>query len=406
MVDVWGDKPLGGTNVYITGYLGNQNYPKTTSGKLSPAQKKEQERLKRAEENKKRQEELKTKLKTNPPTTRAEAVQATTGVTPATTTTGSARAAEYYENKNNTAQAAKEQSTALRTTYYPTQTENYLTSPQWLLSPPNWGQELEVVGEGFLTWNKNLGDPTPLVIWGDKSGNAIPSQFTDKEGIQVGSPLSASEAKQKVLNEYAKQENGYLKLKEDLVRLNYLDKSSLANGNNIDTGLLKAIEDSVFNMSLDNYSLAKTQGKKAMFLSYESWLKQTKPKVNTSAYGPSGSGAGGTRVVHRTFDAADYDIAIDQLFQQTIGRGASKEELDFFVNNLKNYEAGNPQTTVTKVSGDTTTSTTSGGLSPERAASMMREQALASPGAEEYNKATKYLDYLMEAISSPIQLGK
>jgi hypothetical protein len=48
----------------------------------------------------------------------------------------------------------------------------------------------------------------------------------------------------------------------------------------------------------------------------------------------------------------------------------------------------------------------SGGVSNEAAMAMARDQALASPEAENYNKATKYLEYFREALDSPIQLGQ
>jgi len=36
----------------------------------------------------------------------------------------------------------------------------------------------------------------------------------------------------------------------------------------------------------------------------------------------------------------------------------------------------------------------------------MRDQALADPEAEGYNKATKYLSYFKEALQAPQELGR
>jgi len=93
------------------------------------------------------------------------------------------------------------------------------------------------------------------------------------------------------------------------------------------------------------------------------------------------------------------------LFQQTVGRGATEEELADFVGKLQSYEKKNPQKTVSVTSGNTTKTTQSGGVSADIMQSMMRDEALANPEAENYNKATKYLSYFMEALDNPIELG-
>lgn len=299
-------------------------------------------------------------------------------------------------------QQAKWISAGKRITYYATQEQRQSV---------DWFRDVYVGADGNLNFANNP-SAMPIVLLGNENEQIQGTQFGSNKATEYGmsgsSPLSFEEAISKTIREYAGKENGYTELKQELIRLNYLSgseaKKSLALGEQYDPQLGAALQNAIYDASMYNYNLAaKGKGRATGFLSFNSWLKVA-PKAGLGGAGGAGSGDG-TRVTLKTYDAADYDIAIDQLFQQTVGRGASKEELDFFVNRLQNYGDLNPQTSVTKTSGNTTTTTVSGGISSERAASMMKEQALAAPGAEEYTKATKYLDYLMEAISSPIQLG-
>lgn len=267
--------------------------------------------------------------------------------------------------------------------------------------------------DGSRFWNGNVDSegnltPLPIAFFGGDTGAVIGTKrYGGVEGAVPGSPQTFSEAMNEILQSYVSREGGMLELKEALYTKNYLSgeyaRKSLALGDQEDPYLLNALSRAMLDGT--NYNIGKAERGEKSFVSFKDWLNIA-PKVSGDgdSYG-GGGGAGGTRIIQQTFDPADYDIAIDQLFQKTIGRGASKEELDFFVQNLQNYADVNPQTTVTKVSGNTTTATTTGGVSAERAASIMREQALLAPGAEEYNKATKYLSYFTEAINSPVKLG-
>lgn len=255
---------------------------------------------------------------------------------------------------------------------------------------------------GGLQWNGNLGGEQAVEIsfFGDSNGRVIPSKLTDV--VNAGSPQTYEEAVTEIINSKTGIPGAVTQLKKDLIAKGILSGTaatqSLSQGDAPDKNFQNAIGLAVQLGSAANATLAD-QGATS-FMSFDYWLKNAAPVAG----GGTGDGSS-TRITYQKFNAEDYDIAIDQLFQQTIGRGASKEELDFFVGRLQNYADLNPQKTVSKVSGGTTTVTTTGGVSGERAASMMREQALLSPGAEEYNKATKYLNYFTQAISSPVQLG-
>lgn len=265
---------------------------------------------------------------------------------------------------------------------------------------------------GYFIWAGNS-QPNPIAFFSDQTINAdgsvtstgkpLGSTLAGIQGISQGSPAELNEFIGTITKQYRGRE---MELKQLLQQKNYLQGEyaarSLAFGNAPDPYFQEALKLAALDGTVVNLGRINAGEKK--LLSFTEWLKNTQKAPGSSAFGPGGGGTT-TRIIHQKFDPADYDIAIDQLFQQTVGRGASKEELDFFVGQLQSYSDANPQKVVTTTSGNTTTTTTTGGVSGERAASMMREQALANPNAEGYNKATKYLDYFMNALSSPIRLG-
>jgi hypothetical protein len=180
---------------------------------------------------------------------------------------------------------------------------------------------------------------------------------------------------------------------------------SLAQGSAFDPFFNQALQTALMYATASNAQLAATQGANPKILSFDQFMANapTTGSYDSSSFG----GGGGTKrqVVHQKFKPEEFEIAIDQLFQQTVGRGASEDELNDFVSKLQAYEKKNPQVTVSKTSGNTTTQTQSGGVDSNTMQSMMRDSALANPEAEGYNKATKYLDYFMNALKSPIELG-
>jgi hypothetical protein len=131
-------------------------------------------------------------------------------------------------------------------------------------------------------------------------------------------------------------------------------------------------------------------------------------KGNYSSYfgKSSTNGSGAPRrtvsIQKQVFTPEELELSIDAFFQEYTGQGASQEDVDFLVKKLNKLS---PQKTVSTRSGNTTTSTTTGGVSQGEQQLAMREMALQSPDAESYNKATTYLNYFREALASPIELG-
>lgn len=250
-----------------------------------------------------------------------------------------------------------------------------------------------------------------ISLIGDRTGRYIPTSST-AEGIAKGSPLTRDEAIAKIITEAIAKPGGILALKQQLDEKQMygsaeLGKRSLSVGDSLDGNFYGALSNALDAATSANASLAAQQGNvtNPKIYSFEQFLLEA-PKsgaYNSSSYG----GGGGTRttITHQKFSPEDFDIAIDQLFQQTVGRGATDQELKEFVTKLQAYEQKNPQKTVSVTSGNTTKTTQSGGVSADIMQSMMRDQALANPEAEQYNKATKYLSYFMEALDNPIELG-
>jgi hypothetical protein len=124
-------------------------------------------------------------------------------------------------------------------------------------------------------------------------------------------------------------------------------------------------------------------------------------KGNTSG-GGSGTPRRTVNIQKQVFTPEELELSIDAFFQEYTGQGASQEDVDFLV---KKFNKQSPQKTVNVRSGNTVTSTTTGGMSQAEQQLAMREMALQDPEAESYNKATTYLNYFREALASPIELG-
>lgn len=268
-------------------------------------------------------------------------------------------------------------------------------------------------GSGFI-WSGNLGESVPVYFLGDKNGNIIPetnANAIETAGLSAGSPITVMSAINKIINDKMAIPGEIAKLKQSFIDKEFLvgayAKKSMANPDLPDAYFRQALADALYLQSLSNIKLAQEGAKK--FMNFDDFIlnvgKQGDPNAPTG-----GSGVDGTRksITYQKFAAEDYDIAVDQLFQQTVGRGASDEELKEFIAKLQAYGDKNPQKDITKVTGNgkNQVSTQSGGVTQEAAMAMARDQALATPEAENYNKATKYLEYFREALDSPIQLGQ
>ena len=268
------------------------------------------------------------------------------------------------------------------------------------------------MNQGFYHWAGNQVQPFGIAFIGDNlTGKYLPSTNTTL-GLAPGSPMDMDEAIGKIIKDANAKPGGIESLKKLLdEKQMYANKesgaASIQQGAAFDPFFTKAVQNALMSATAANAQLAASQGgKNPKILSFDQFLANAPVSGMYGASAFGGSGYGTKRdVFHQKFKPEEFEIVIDQLFQQTIGRGASKEELDDFVSKLQSYEKKNPQVTVTKTSGSGSSRTQSGGVSGDTIQSMMRDSALDNPEAEGYNKATKYLTYFMDALDSPIELG-
>lgn len=260
--------------------------------------------------------------------------------------------------------------------------------------------------DGYI-WEGNEGEKFGIAFIGDSiTGKYLPSTSMTA-GMTVGSPLEINEAINRIFADYNSKPGGIEALKSLLNEKQMYGSpkfgaTSIGQGAAFDPHFRTAVETALIYATASNAQLAASQGRNAKILSFDQFLANATP---TGSYSNSAFGGTERMVVHQKFKPEEFEIAIDQLFQQTIGRGASEKELNDFVSKLQSYEKKNPQITTRTTSGNTTTQTQSGGVSTAIMQSMMRDEALTNPEAEGYNKGTKYLDYFMSALNSPIELG-
>lgn len=270
----------------------------------------------------------------------------------------------------------------------------------------SWNNEVD----GF-TWSRQpVENPVAIAFIGDNLTGKYLSSTIGNTALPAGSPVSMDEALQKIIREKMSKPNGIAELKVLLNEKQMYGNpqsaaNSIAQGNGPDPLFNGALMNALIYATVANTALAATQTGTPKILSFDAFLANASPSgtYNNSAFGTGGPKK---RVVHQKFKPEEFEIAIDQLFQQTVGRGASEEELNDFVSKLQNYADKNPQVTVSNTSGGTTTETQSGGVDGNTMQKMMRDSALAKPEAEQYNKATTYIDFFREALASPVRLGE
>ena len=229
------------------------------------------------------------------------------------------------------------------------------------------------------------------------------SLITDT-GIADNSPQTFSEATSYLINELYKTPDGVKKFKELLIAKNIIPPSAAATAmidpTQVDKTTFDAIQYLVGAVTAHNVVIANKSGAKAAMWSVQDWLNNMTPLSNTKTE---------TTTVHQRINPKDYEISIDKMFQDTIGRGATAEELKHFSESLQNYANANPEkrttTTTEGATGNTSTMSVSGGVSSEAAAAMMRDEALQNPEAESYTKGAKYFDWFQQAVNNTLQLG-
>jgi len=257
-------------------------------------------------------------------------------------------------------------------------------------------------------WSGNIAGVTPIVFIGDNvTGKYLPSAYKT-EGSSIGSPLDMNEAIRKVIMDANAKPGGVETLKSLLQQKQMYGSqqagaNSIAQGAAFDPFFTQAIQKALNSATGVNAQIAANQGSNPKILSFDQYLANA--PAGGGSYGGDGIGGTQKQIYNQKFQPEEYEIVVDQLFQKTIGRGASEEELNEFVSKLQSYADKNPEVTTRKTSGNTTSITQTGGVSSGTVEKMMRDSALANPQAEQYNKAVTYIDYFREALASPIKLG-
>ena len=249
----------------------------------------------------------------------------------------------------------------------------------------------------------------PIALIGDANGNAMRTTYNNKfntEGIDPNSPVTTNGALNTFIQQLQSTPDGVKKFKQ-LAIAKHIIPPSAANRimssdlvNIIDGTTQKAINYLINAVTGHNVTLADMGKPNQKFMGVNDYLNNM-PALSISTTE--------TSQVHQQIQPKDYELSIDQMFQNILGRGATADELKDFTNKLQTYSNANPQVT-TKTTTETTTgssasATVSGGLSDAATGAMMRDEALKNPEAEAFNKGSKFFDWFQEAIGSPVQLG-
>jgi hypothetical protein len=246
----------------------------------------------------------------------------------------------------------------------------------------------------------------PISFMANRSGNIYQSKDAR--------PESLNSAISRIANEY--QNAGKLNELRDLFiankfvtdpsQIKYLQAMKEASPNYADSFTRDIISTAVNYTTRLNSSIANAQtyGKRT-FSTFEDFVKSYKGQFNID----EDQGGGGYQspryeknVSINNFDAGDIEIAVDQMFQKYTGQGADADTAKLIADKLN---AMAPQTTEIRRKGDNSVTTVTGGVTAGDQALAMREQALADPQAENYNKATTFINYFRDALKAPIQLG-
>lgn len=288
-----------------------------------------------------------------------------------------------------------------------------LATPDDALSQRKWKNAFipSTDGELIVYKDRKAGDAdpnteVPVSFMANKSGNI----YQTKDGR----PESFNSAVARIAIEY--QNSGKLNELRSLFIANkfvtrpedikYLEAMKQASPNYADKFTRDVIASAVYRTTELNANIANAQtyGKR-VFSTFEDFVKSYDGKFNIDGT-KDGGGYQSPRyeknVSVNNFDAGDIEIAVDQMFQKYTGQGADAETAKLIADKLN---AMAPQTTEIRRKGDNSVTTITGGVTAGDQALAMREQALADPQAENYNKATTFINYFRDALKAPIQLG-
>lgn len=268
-----------------------------------------------------------------------------------------------------------------------------------------WNNTLELVPGTFDHYWKQDETMVPISFFANSVGSIY-----QKEN---GSPETQNEAVNRIMNEYANA--GKMNELRDLLVTSKIASSpseqfalsQASQGQNAQYGIDPNTRDMVLRAvqfgTYFNATAARTNQKPITFSDFlKSYKGELNPQYDRNGGGGSGLPKRTVQINKQVFTPEELELNIDAFFQEYTGQGASKEDVDYLV---KRFNKQSTQKTVNVRSGDTVTSTTTGGLDQAEQQAMMREMALNDPAAESFNKATTYLDYFREALASPIELG-
>jgi hypothetical protein len=292
-------------------------------------------------------------------------------------------------------------------------TNSPVATPDDALSQRRWKNAFIPSADGELIVYKDpkLGasDPNsevPVSFIANKSGNIYQSKDLRPESFNSAVARIAIEYQNSgKLNELRSLfiANKFVTRPEDI---KYLEAMKQASPNYADSFTRDIIASAVYRTTELNANIANAQtyGKR-VFSTFEDFVKSYKGQFNVDGT-KDGGGYQSPRyeknVSVNNFDTGDIEIALDQMFQKYTGQGADTETAKLIADKLN---AMAPQTTEIRRSGDNSVTTITGGVTAGDQALAMREQALADPQAENYNKATTFINYFRDALKAPIQLG-
>jgi len=247
---------------------------------------------------------------------------------------------------------------------------------------------------------------TPIAFIGGANGQYIGNSGTNaNSALNAQSPIAFDNARSRIIQQYMNKPGGLVELKK-MLNAHGLYQSpqegagSVSLGESYDIKFQAALTFALQTVTGFNVA-AYSQNPNQSLLSFEDGVKAINLK-----YGGGGTASTTRRVTHQKFTADQFDVAVDQLFQQTVGRGATKDELSNVVKLLQQYEKKHPDITVTHTSANgNMTVNQRGGVDQGTVDSIMQKAALNNPNAEGYTKGSKYVGWVNDIIMDPMQLG-
>lgn len=285
------------------------------------------------------------------------------------------------------------------------------TTPTTNPSTYNWDISQDSQGNMVYMWGGNSSNAVPVAFLGDyATGNYIRHNANYKRGTAMGindpnSPQSVDEAYNMVFDKLQSTPGAVENFKRIALAKHIIPASKTQIVMNepsvIDSTTAAAIGQVIALTTAYNVNLSKSSNANQKFMSFDHYLNHMNALSETDI---------STRRIQTKVNPNDYELSIDQMFQNILGRGASKDELTHFTKQLQAYANKHPEVTTTTstptATGTNSSSVQSGGLSSDAAGAIMRDQALHTQGAEKYTKGSKYFNWFQQALNGQSQIGR